>query len=262
MQKITARLLSTALIGLIVVSSTVYSLPKLPNSTIGFAWHQEYDKEGRLVKLTDVAKHSIELQHEKDARGRITKTTKTFNDKSKVIYHYDRHQRLSSISDPNGKTSFEYNSTHHLTAVKRQGYPALKYDYDTRNNLALLQIGKDYTIRYAHDFLGRLKTMDTPAGKITYDYRPGINTFIRILPNGLQTRRLYYPNGNLKSITHSKGKYIIAQFKYRYRADGLISTIEEIDTNRRERIKVEYDSQQQIVRAKSSRNGITDFSYR
>ena len=121
--------------------------------------------------------------------------------------------------------------------------------------------GNRFKVRYTYDFLGRLKTMDTPAGTVAYDYHPAAAARVRTLPNGIQTTWRYYPNGSLRSITHAQNKRVLAQFTYRYGADGLMQEVHETDTHGSATLAYAYDAQQQLLRVTHSAAGVTEFSY-
>ena len=71
-----------------------------------------------------------------------------------------------------------------------------------QNKITSLVVGDYYTINYVYDFLGRLSVINTPVGKISYEYQTGQGYVIRELPNGVKTVWEFSVNGQLKRLTH------------------------------------------------------------
>ena len=226
-----------------------------------FTWQFEYDAADRITRLTDVANRSIIVQYEEDNQGNTTKLTKHFFDDTTVTYQFDRVGRPTAMSDTTGTVHYTYDSAQRLSTVTRHGQPDIVYGYDTLDRLTSMRLGDRFEVRYTYDFLGCLKTMDTPAGTVAYDYHPAAAARVRILPNGIQTTWRYHPNGSLRSITHAQNKKVLAEFTYRYGADGLLQEVHETDTYGSASVAYAYDAQQQLIRVTHSAAGVTEFSY-
>ncbi len=125
-----------------------------------------------------------------------------------------------------------------------------------------MDLGNGLAVRYTYDFLGRLAALETPAGKISYEYLAGQGQTIRTLPNGIRTVWEYQPNGNLKSIIHvGKDNYILAKSTYSYRADGLISSVKEWSSRGEKEIQYGYDKVQRLSTVKDSAGTTIQYRY-
>ena len=130
------------------------------------------------------------------------------------------------------------------------------------------QVGAFFTLDYGYDFLGRLASMTTPAGRIEYRYETGQGIVVRTLPNGIKTFTTYAPNGQLSEITHGlstdpKGnKYrVLAQYSYRYRPDGLIEQIAEDSPTEQVVLTYGYDTSGRLIQATDSRGPAYAYTY-
>jgi YD repeat-containing protein len=138
-----------------------------PKAGTEMQWQWAYDDAGRLTQLMDPAGRQITFHYALDAHQRVQRLVKTLPTGSKVIYEFDRFERLSQMRDAVGSISYTYDSFGHLTAVQREGMPALTYSWDALDRLRTVTVGDGVTIGYVYDFLGRLAAIETPAGRVT-----------------------------------------------------------------------------------------------
>jgi RHS repeat-associated protein len=81
----------------------------------------------------------------------------------------------------------------------------------------------EYEVKYRHDILGNLTTIDTKWGSIKYSYFPDKGQIERRLPNGITTKFAYLPDGLLKSMRHENSMgQLIAEYRYDYNAVGKV----------------------------------------
>lgn len=153
------------------------------------------------------------------------------------------------MTDTAGTVSYGYDDQGHLTRVERKGASAVTYTHDRLDRITSIQVGDFYRIEYGYDFLGRLETIKTPAGVITYEYLAGQGQVVRSLPNGVKTFWKRRPNGELKEITHGFFKNpkdsqytVIAQYEYTYGPDGRITKIEELSSRGTFNRRYSYDT--------------------
>jgi len=82
-------------------------------------------------------------------------------------FTYNALDQLTSITGPEGVTTYQYVSLGRPTAVHVPGLPAVTYTYDAFGRLASVSQGAE-TVSYAYDSAGRLATVTRPNGVVTY----------------------------------------------------------------------------------------------
>ena len=152
-----------------------------------------------------------------------------------------------------------------MARVLRDGFPPLSYTYDTLDRVTSVSPGDGLTTRFGYDFLGRLDSIVSPAGRVGYVYaatRDGERMIIRSLPNGLRTRWVYTPGGALSSLSHARADdTVVERYTYTYRPDGLLAEVAEWAESGRKTVAYEYDTVQRLVAVKDSKGGTTTFRY-
>jgi len=199
------------------------------------AWAFEYDPGGRVTRVTDPAGRDTRIGYDFDpANQRLRKRVRTTADGGQVTHEFDSEERLARMTDSLGSVTYGYDDRSRLQTIQREGAPAITYTYDAQGRVIRRQVGDFFTLNYTYDFLGRLAALDTPAGRIGYDYATGQGTVIRTVPNGVKTMLRYEPNGELREITHGRFRQpndtryeVLAEYRYHYRPDGLIAGIDE-----------------------------------
>ncbi len=210
----------------------------------GLTWEWEYDSEDRLTKVLGpggvVTRVSYSLSGEEPMEGSEASSSR--------VFAHDEYGRLLRATDSDGEVSFGYHATGMPAEVHSTGAPVIRYFYDVKDRLTEMRIG-DAAIRYSYDYLGRPAAVATPVGAITFSYDRGSNRFVRRLPNGVRTVREYDDEGKLTELIHvDANNYVIAEFVYAYRPDGLIAGIVENTQGRPERAcRYEYDLMQRLI---------------
>lgn len=207
-------------------------------------WEWRYDNDGHLSEIVRPGGVTSRIEYEPFD----TETEGKVKDGQRRQFAYDEGGRLLSAGGTDGNVSFKYYTTGMPAEIRSDEAPLIRYIYDVQDRLVEMHIG-DEVIRYRYDYLNRLATINTPTGEITYRYQNATNTLIRRLPNGIQTFREYDDEGMLAKLTHADSKnYIIAEYEYAYRPDGLIKRITERNQRHGERVfQYEYDRMQRLT---------------
>ena len=232
------------------------------NNASPIQWRIEYDQDGLVAKLIDPGGKATKLQYAFDEQKQLRKVTRELADGTSVVADFDERGRRVLMTDALGVVRYDYDELNRLIGVGREGQPKITYDYDTLDRLTSVGVGEDFKTRYIFDFLDRLAAIDSPAGKITYNYQTGQNKVIRTLPNGVWTVWERGPDGKLVSLTHvTKDHKVILKFEYAYRPDGLIEGIKEWSPQVQKTVAYEYDQVQRLVTVNDSRAGATRYTY-
>lgn len=208
-------------------------------------WRMRHDTEGRLIETAGPGGVTTRIVYSTSSESDSGGTDKAGET---CVFAHDAEGRLLSAAGGGGKVSFSYYSVGMPAVVRSEGAPAIRYVYDVQDRLAEMYVGET-VIRYRYDYLSRLAAIVTPAGEITYGYQRASNTVVRRLPNGMQTFRDYNHEDKLVKISHVDSKnYIIAEYAYVYRPDGLIDKISERNQRSGERVFLyEYDRMQRLT---------------
>lgn len=226
-------------------------------------WKFEYDDFGRLIKSVDPGGKLTELVYEfSDAANQILKSLIRKNADGSVIYSFDHFGRLTSMQDAAGTVIYEYDGFSRVTAVKRNNEQSIAYTYNALDQLTSYSIDNTFKVEYVYDFLGRIKTMKTPVGNISYEYRTGQSTVMRTLPNQISTYWKFKPDGKLESIEHvSRDNSLLCKYAYKYGADGLIAEVNEWTPKGTKVLKYGYDIVKRLVSYETSNNEKTTYTY-
>jgi RHS repeat-associated protein len=230
--------------------------------SLSLGWSFRYDDDGAVSDVLNPAGQRTKIRYERAADKAVRKVVRESPDGGSVSREFGPHGRQVSRSDGTGKTGYEYDGLGRLTDVKREGAPAIRYAYDTQDRLCSFRVGDDYALTYEYDFLGRLEAIETPAGRIGYDYSAKDRTVRRTLPNGVRTTWWYAPSGQLERIEHAaKDETVLAGFAYEYRPDGLIRRVTERSTEGENRVSYEYDTVHRLVAVSDTRGRRSAYSY-
>lgn len=226
-------------------------------------WKFSYDIEGRVTSSEDPAGRKTSLQYRLDEKKRLQKVIRTLPDGSQVVSDYDPFGRLiSTDSGKGGSVRYQYDGFNRMTLVERDKAPTISYAYDGLNRVESVLFGKNLSIRYTYDFLGRLLAMDTPAGRVSYEYQNGQGQVIRTLPNHIRTIWEIGPNGSLNSLSHlKKDNTLLFGLRYSYRPDGLIQEIKESSSKGLKVFAYEYDSVQRLTGVKEGSQRTVRYQY-
>ena len=220
------------------------------------SWRVEYDDQGRIARNINPSGQAINYSYTSGADGTIQSITATSSEGPPVTWRFDSDGHLTNMVDGTGEVSYRYDGYGRLISVARKGSHTIRYCYDDEGRLSELQVGDFYRIVRTYDFLGRIAAVQTPAGRITYEYLTGQGTIIRKLPNGVRTIWKRGPNGRLEEITHgfsekqdSNQYAILSQYKYSYGPDGRTSAIQEVSKESNFNRRYEYDTMGRLIRA-------------
>jgi RHS repeat-associated protein len=133
----------------------------------------QYDGLGNL--LNQLSPDTGETLHEYDIAGNRLRTTDARG--VTVVYQYDALNRLTSLQYPDSVDDAYLvhdqgaNGIGRLSSIEEHGQ-VLRFDYDSRGNLASQQIETDeavFTVGYQHDLADRVVAMDYPSGaRVTF----------------------------------------------------------------------------------------------
>ena len=228
------------------------------------AWKFGYDDIGLMTSLISPGGAETKISYKIDESEHFLKqVTREHADSSEVVCEYDGLGRRVIMKDPAGKTSYRFDKAGHLTNVKRDGYPEVSYTYDTMGQMSSMSIDDEFKLKYMYDFLGRLSKVKTDAGDISYNYQTGLGEVIRTLPNEIRTIWKYRPDGNLEEISHVRpDNKVITQFKYDYRADGLIRGMSHWNPRWGNKItEFGYDKVQRLINVIDSSGKKIEYQY-
>ena len=209
------------------------------------SWEWEYDSEDRLTET--MGPGGVVTRVSYTASG--AESSEDGDASARRVFVRDEYGRLLRATSSDDEMSFRYYTTGLPAEVHSDGAPVIHYTYDVEGRLTELRIGNAATIRYRYDYLGRPAVVTTPVGDITYTYQRGSNMVVRELPNGVRTLREYDDEGKLIELTHvDADDYVIAEFVYRYRPDGLIDGIVETTQRAGERAcRYDYDPMHRLI---------------
>jgi RHS repeat-associated protein len=164
------------------------SLTDQKGSTTTFA----YDNRGLLTTKADPNEQTSSFTYNDDGsphtatdrKGRTTTFTHTPSGKlattayaggSTVTLGYDSLDRLTSMTDALGTTSYRYDAAGRLVSTTDAQGVAIAYTYDAAGNITKITYPGNKSVSYTYDALNRLKTAkidfiaSTPTATYTYD---------------------------------------------------------------------------------------------
>ena len=248
----------------IVVLSIISFVPPALGDKL--SWRVEYDDQGRIASRIDPAGRVLKYTYAPASGKPVQSIMATPYEGSPVIWKFDKEGKLTNMKDGAGEVAYQYDSNGRLIVVARKGEPAVQYSYDTAGRLSELKVGDFYRIARTYDFLGRITAIETPAGRISYEYLAGQGMVVRSLPNGIKTFYKYKANGELDEITHGFFKNpkdnshsVLAQYFYAYGPDGRIVAIRERSAQSDIVKRYSYDTMGRLVKATGS--GGQDYTY-
>lgn len=224
--------------------------------------HYEFDNNGRLISKT--TPDGSEIKYKYNENGLPIEIN---SPKGNVEYSYDENGNRVSMVDDNGKTTYEYDAFDRLTEVVYNYSPERKvnYEYDPFNRITSIKISDDnnnYEVKYEHNIIGNIISVDNGSCRITYDYNPDKGEIVRHLPNGVSSIFTYSSFNNITSIKHVNANYnLIASYSYEYNPAGKITTVtEEVQEGRKE-TKYEWDSQGYLIALHLPNNETISYEY-
>ncbi len=246
----------------ILVPGRAIAVTSVAQSSTRFGWQYEYDIRGRIASITDPASKKTKFRYTQNSRGGLSGMTQKLPGGSTVKFRFDRNGRRTEMVDSVGTVRYTYDKFGRLTKVHRDGAPSVSYGYDTLNRIKSIRIGTGFELKYAYDFRGRPEKLITPEGNILFSYNGKTGEVTRRLPNGITTRWTNLPDGRLESITHtSAANRPIAQYRYTYRLDGMITSIKELTPSGVQTRRYIYDTAQRLVSTSGTNGPKTGYTY-
>ena len=146
-----------------------------------------YSSDGYLGKVTDPLGHTT--SYTRDGLGRILSQTQA--DGSVIGYAYDASGNLTALTPP-GRPSHNFTHTA-LNLIASYTAPTVgnqnsqtQYTYDADRHLTQISRPNGQTVSYSYDNAGRLSTLTTALGQVTYSYNSTKGTLMSIAaPGGL-----------------------------------------------------------------------------
>ncbi len=177
-----------------------------------------YDDTGRLSFITDRNLESISYEY--TPTGKPDKIT--YPDLSEVNFVYNQHDKLTSMIDPAGTTSYVYDTIHRLTSMTDANGFTVSYEYDEANNLTKITYPGNKAVTYMYDELNRLETVTnwlSQTATYTYDtagHLTGLTNF-----NGTTTAYEYDDADRLTSLENRKsGNSVLSTYSFTLDGNG------------------------------------------
>ncbi|MBH2016116.1 MAG: RHS domain-containing protein [Burkholderiales bacterium] len=148
---------------------------------------------------------------------------------------YDRMGRMTSMTDPNGKTRYyTHDALGRLTETKDSLGNKTTATYDARGNLILIKDANGNVNRFDYDRNNRLVLETLPLGQITtYGYDAAGNLARRTDPNGHVTQ---YQHDKVGRVTEAKrlrnGATLVRTTTYTWNAEDQLTGWTDIDHSR------------------------------
>ena len=160
-------------------------------------------------------------------------------------YGYNAASDLTSVTDSNGITLFQYDNRDRVTTQIDPDGQTITYAYDLVGNLISLTTSAG-TTAYTYDALNRLATATAQGGGVTtYNYDAAGNLIRTQSPDGVIETRTYDTKNQLVSIKDvGPGGAVIASYAYTLDAAGKV--ISETDGDGR-KVVYSYDAAGRLV---------------
>ncbi len=225
----------------------------------------EFDDEGRIFRSVRPGDRSVQYSYKDHGDGSrsVIQSIDPQDPHSEIRRTQDVHGRRLAMQDEHGRTEYTHDGYGNLVRTVRSGYPELGFSYDTMDRLERILIDGQPLQEMTYDYLGRVQSMQTPAGKISYSYQSKKHQVVRTLPGGVRTVWTYRHGGRLKELLHIDGQNRqIARFTYTYGPAGRISRIQESDQYGKTLTRdYEYDDAGQLIRYRGSDGQDIGFTY-
>lgn len=180
----------------------------------GLTTRWDYDGLGRLLEVIDPKNNKRKFNH--DELGRVIKIIEPDSNIRNISY--DANDNVCHISDKQTEIFFQYCGLNRL-AERQQGGVALKFEYDTEEQLIGITNEKGRIYKFQYDALGDLQRESGFDDLIREYYRDPLGRVSRIQrPGGRFSEYAYDEYGNIKAIKHNDGFLE----SYDYLADGTI----------------------------------------
>ena len=254
--------------------------------------YYEYDKEGKLTKVTfpDNQSESVDYDSEGNAavhyingeeiekyfyddKGRIIESKNTLGESTKFDYskesliitlpdsskrkvYYDNRGNISGIEEENGKvTTYEYDNLNRVIASIDGEGNKTGFSYNERDLLTAVKDALGNTCRYNYTENGKLSLFEDFRGgitKINYNELNNINDFT--LPDGETYRMEYDLCQNLIKEVYPDG----GEVEYTYNA---INLVEKKTLQNKGEYKYHYDANGNLIRIIDPLGNMEEYSY-
>ncbi|HHW85535.1 MAG TPA: hypothetical protein GX400_04935, partial [Chloroflexi bacterium] len=185
-----------------------------------------YDAHGYLAAVTDALGRTASLGY--DAAGRIT--SQIFPDGRNVGYSYDAAGALHGVTPPGRPAhSFDYTlvelvASYAPPVVAGVSAPQTTYTHNADRQPTVVTRASGQSVVYGYDGAGRLQSVTTPAGSITYGFDPVSSNLITITAPGGATLAYSYDGALIRS-EHYSG-VITGSVGFAYDNDFRISAVQ------------------------------------
>jgi RHS repeat-associated protein len=160
-----------------------------------------YDIAGQLITKEDRNNNTIGYSY--TPTGNID--TISYPDHSTVSFIYDLDDRLKSMTDPLGTTSYGYDDAGRLTSYTNAFGSNVSYTYDAAGNVKSLTYPDSKVVNYTYDPLNRLKTVTNWLNQTaTYNYDNAGRLTSLVNFNGTITNYTYDNANRLTGLAHTK----------------------------------------------------------
>jgi len=225
------------------------------------AWRFERDAAGRLSDIVDPSGARTRVVYHLDSSTGSESIIRHNPDGSRTSFELDRQGRRVRMDDAGGSAHYSYDAQGRLEEVRRDGLPTVRYTFDGDNRLRSQTVG-DMSVRYAYDLVGNVEALETPAGRISYQYASAQERIERRLPNQVRTVWEFQADGNLTSITHAgPDDRILSRYAYSYKPEGLVAAVNDQTAGGERSLRFEYDRAAHLTRIEDSRFGAGSFTY-
>lgn len=184
-------------------------------------WRFDRDSGGRILRERDPS--SRETRYTYTDRGQLEWLR--FSDSSTVHYTYNATALRETMTDPIGTTRYAYDPLGHLQSVTLPTEPSLRYEIDLHSRVRRVELSDGWWASYAYDLFGRLTSVESPIGMVTFKYYPGQvldgvphPQVTRTLPNGVMTTWTYNADMQLVGLRHDRAGALLAGWTYAYDA--------------------------------------------
>ena len=218
-------------------------------------WNIEYDGHDRPLKLLRANGEQSTFSYTQGSSGLVEQVQQRIDGGGTIEWQFDALGRLSSVDDQNGRTTQTFDTFGRLASSYREGFPEVAYQWDPLDRITAIHVGGHLNTATRYDYLGRVRTLQTPAGDVHYQYASGQHTIQRKLPNGVVTRWVYQHGGELARIVHiGPDRRVLLSFDYRYHADGRLAAVDEWASSRQRTVQFTYDSAKRLARVTHDAN--------
>ncbi len=203
-----------------------------------------YDLSGNLATRQDG--RGLVTNYEYDNGSRLTAIR--YADNTAVSFTYDAANQRTSMQDPLGKTSYQYDIHGQLNQEVDALGQDLRFEYEPRGLIARMTFPDGSQVIFQWDENGWLSSVQDSQGETTYKYDLAGRVTDRILPNGIHSTYQYDSAGRLASLRHltSQGSLVLG-FSYQFDAAGNRNSIIRQNIDGDQQTNYGYDSLYRLV---------------